>query len=362
LCGLPPNPYEFASLSTVADADAIWNTFLMVTQNHLRKHTGVLDLSSDSSCGTVVSMHRETPLGQVVADLDDQHYVVATDDELRITGLVSVEQIYDRLNSKNHYERKRWQQMPLSSLLTVTFNPQDARSPVKVASSLECMAVAEGDRMFGIAVDDDIFLSWRRLESMLSVALSDPLTGLLNRLAYERRLHEEWNRAARTGMSVGVVVVDLDNFKRINDTMGHTAGDVVLRGVGHQLESSMRSYDVVARFGGDEFVALCLGCAAGNIAIPIERIQQAIAAMDLTFEGTPIPVSVSIGAAVRHNAFETSDPRDLFSAADECLYHAKASRESAWKVELGTEYTGVPEPVQFDVKDHTSDLLKTANR
>lgn len=334
----------------------------MVTQNALRKHTGVIDLSTGSSCGTVVSVHRETPLGEVLTKLTDQHYVVAVDDDGRITGLVSANQIRSRLSSTNQYERKRWQQMPLSSLLTVTFTPQDATSPVNVAAALDCMAVAEGDRIFGIAAEDDIFLSWRRLESLLSVALSDPLTGLLNRLAYERRLHEEWNRAARTGMSVAVVMVDLDSFKRINDTMGHPAGDAVLRGVGHELEHSVRSYDVVARFGGDEFVALCLGCAPGNIAIPIERIQQSIAAMNLSWEGVPIPVSVSIGAAIRHDAFETSDPRELFSAADECLYHAKATSDMAWKVELGQGHTGIPEPVQFEHTSSRSGLLTPVNR
>ncbi len=334
----------------------------MVTQNHLRKQTGVLDLSSGSTCDTVVSMHRETPLGQVVSGLNDERYVVATNDDHRITGLVSVEQIYARLNASNHYERKRWQEMPLSSLLTVTFCPQDDTSPVKVTSQLDCMAVAEGDRLFGIAAEDDIFLSWRRLESMLSVALSDPLTGLLNRLAYERRLHEEWNRAARIGMSVAVVMVDLDSFKRINDTLGHPAGDAVLRGVGHELESSVRSYDVVARFGGDEFVALCLGCAAGDLTIPIQRIQQGIAAMNLSYQGLPIPISVSIGAAVRHDGFDTSDSRELFSAADECLYHAKATQESAWKVELGREHPGIPEPVRSVSRHPDSNIMKPASR
>jgi len=121
--------------------------------------------------------------------------------------------------------------------------------------------------------------------------------------------------------------------------------------VGYQLETSMRSYDVVARFGGDEFVALCLGCAHDDITIPVERIQQGIDDMALEFEGCPIPVTVSIGAAVRHSLFEESDPRELFSAADECLYHAKASAESAWKVELGSGCSAIPEPVQLIPRD-----------
>lgn len=319
----------------------------MVTQNPLKKHTGRLALSMDSDQDAVLSMDRETPLGEVAQRLGDQHYVLATGEDGQITGIVSATQICDRLRSTNKFERFRWEQMPLSALLNVAFSNTDERPTVMTKESVECVAVAEHDHVFGLAIEDDVFLSWRRLESLLSVALSDPLTGLLNRLAYERRLQEEWNRAVRTGMSVAVVVIDLDNFKRINDTLGHPAGDAVLRGVGHELEVSMRSYDVVARFGGDEFVALCLGCSAGDIAIPMERIQQGIHDLNLSYEDTPIPVTVSVGAAVRHNGFEASDPRELFSAADECLYHAKASAESAWKVEFGEGCSAIPEPVRF---------------
>ena len=319
----------------------------MVAQNHLRKHAGQLLLEMDTGEGTLLSLDRETQLGDVVPQLKAQPYVLATDDTGQITGIVSAAEIRSRLASINQFEQRRWQQMPLSSLLNVTFTRQDKTPTVTAGKSAECVAIGEGENIFGLAIEDDIFLSWRRLESLLCVAQSDPLTGLLNRLAYERRLREEWSRAARTGMSVGVVVIDLDNFKTINDTLGHPAGDTVLQGVGHELEASMGSYDVVARFGGDEFVALCLGCTAGNIAIPIERIQQGINSMNLAFEAGTIPVSVSIGAAVRHDGFDSSDPRELFSAADECLYHAKASPESAWNVELGSTCSGVPEPVRL---------------
>ncbi len=335
---------------------------LMVTQNHLRKHTGLLQLSMDSGESDVLSIHRETPLGEVVHQLGDQHYVLVTDDGGKITGIVSATQICERLETVNRFERRRWRQMPVGALLNVTFTHQDEIPTVKATEKLTCVAIAEGDHVFGLSLEGDIFLSWRRLESLLSVALSDPLTGLLNRLAYERRLCEEWSRAARTGMSVGVVVVDLDSFKRINDTLGHPAGDTVLRGVGHELEASMRSYDVVARFGGDEFVALCLGCSAGNIAIPVERIKQGIKNMDLVHDDRPIPVSVSIGAAVRHTGFESSDPRELFSAADECLYHAKASSETAWKVELGSSSSGIPEPVRFVAGEGAPTELSTVNQ
>jgi len=331
----------------------------MVSNNPVEKHSGLLRLNAEASGSSVMSVHRDTAIGEVADRMQDQHYVLATDDSGRLTGIASSEQIMQRLGTRNHVERNRWEQMPLSALLNVTFSDSDAQSNVRVREKLECVAVSEGDQVFGLAVDDDIFLSWRRLESLLSVALSDPLTKLFNRLAYERRLLEEWQRAHRNGTSVAVVVVDLDNFKRINDTLGHPVGDMVLSRVGRELEASMRSYDVVARFGGDEFVALCLGCDPGNIAIPIDRIRGGISCLDLSLEECPVPVTASIGAAVRHDGFEGSDPRELFSAADECLYHAKASSESAWRVEIGKGCSGVPEPVRCVSRDRQPGRVPT---
>ena len=319
----------------------------MDSQIYFRKNADEVLPPGEAASGTVLSMHWETTLGEVAERLKHQHYVLATDDSGRVTGIASRSRIQQRLECHNRFERSRWQQMPLAALLSVTFSPSDEQAKIRMKDSVACTPIADGDRLFGLAIEDDLFLSWRRLEPMFSVALSDPLTGLFSRLAYERRLTEEWGRAARTGFSVAVVIVDIDNFKRINDTLGHPAGDVVLRSVGHEMEASVRSYDVVARLGGDEFVALCLGCDPETIVIPVERIQQSIGLMNLTVDGDPVPVTASIGAAVRHDGFDQSDPRELFSAADECLYHAKASRESAWKVELGTDCSGIPEPVRY---------------
>ena len=331
----------------------------MVAQNHIGKHAGQLHLSMDSGSSAVVSLHRDTPLLDVAPQLAGQHFVLATNRDGEIVGIVSVEKIHERLESSNQYERERWQQMPLGALLRVTLGRNDDTSSISAEQVDQCVAITEANRIFGLAIEDDLFLSWRRVESLLSTAMSDPLTGLLDRLAYERRLAEEWSRATRTGMSVGVVLIDMDRFKRINDTYGHQTGDAVLRGVAHELETSVRSYDVVARFGGDEFVALCLGCSSGDIAIPIERIQQGIRNLNLLFEDSPIPVTISIGAAVRHNGFQSSAPLDLFSAADECLYQAKASPEAAWKVELGDGYSEIAEPVRFGGQAYSASKLST---
>ncbi|MEZ6061835.1 MAG: GGDEF domain-containing protein [Planctomycetaceae bacterium] len=289
--------------------------------------------------------HRDTPLKQVAEGLSGQSYVLATDDNGRIAGLATAEIIPGRVDSLNEFERTRWQEMPLASLASVVFCEGTDRPEASISSGVDCVAITENDRLFGISVDGDVFLSWQRIESLLSIAFCDPLTSLPNRLAYERRLQEEWNRAERTRTSVAVIVIDLDNFKTVNDSYGHQAGDLVLTTVAHRLEACMRSYDLVARLGGDEFVSLCLGCLPGMLTVPIQRLQKSLTGIRLQIDGYPIRTTASIGAAIRHDGFDGSSPADLFAAADECLYRAKESPETAWMVELGGNSDGIPQRV-----------------
>jgi diguanylate cyclase (GGDEF)-like protein len=108
--------------------------------------------------------------------------------------------------------------------------------------------------------------------------------------------------------------------------------------VASQLEGSLRSYDVLARYGGDEFVALCVGCRPGEIEIPIQRIFQSLLTSPMMLEGEPVPISASVGAAVRHDGFSDTDPADLFAVADRCLYDAKQRRGKAMWKEMGSQW------------------------
>jgi diguanylate cyclase (GGDEF)-like protein len=157
----------------------------------------------------------------------------------------------------------------------------------------------------------------------------------MNRLAYERRLKEEWNRAARTRFSIGVIIIDLDHFKSINDHYGHAAGDRVLRDVAAILEKGLRSYDILARYGGDEFIALCLGCRPRQIEIPIRRMLTNLRAVKFRVAAESLPISVSIGAAVCHDGFSEANPSDMFAVADRCLYRAKETRGTAAWIDFG---------------------------
>lgn len=310
------------------------------------KPFGSLTLQPLSHAEFPLLFNEATPLGALEDDLQrvcvESSYVFAADNAGRIIGLVSRMEIQSRLNAANEHERARWAGMPLSSLINATF-PLDACSTVDTFAVARPTTPFTGDEtsddpeLSGIVTKQDVFVSLKRLMPALHVAMSDPVTGLPNRATFERRLHEEWNRSQRTGSSIAVIVVDLDHFKQTNDRFGHTTGDEMLREVAKRLEESLRSYDIVVRYGGDEFVALCLCCRPGEITIPVQRILDNLSAPSYTRDGLVVPISASVGAAIRHADFAKFEPHDLIAAADQCLYQAKRSRGTAEFVEFGTE-------------------------
>lgn len=306
----------------------------MVDAGHsIRSDAATIRVQSGKSGDAPPVAHRET----LLCDLPPRGshpYVLICDDREQVIGVVPSSEIDKRLLSSNLFERTRWGAMPIGAMSKLTFANTNHTGPRFDSEEVTCAAIRQGDTLFGLSVDGDLFFSWKRLESLFSEALSDPLTGLMNRLAYERRLKEEWSRSVRSKVSIGVVVVDLDDFKTVNDTYGHVVGDQVLLSVAQQLESSMRSYDVVARFGGDEFVALCLGCDQGEIDIPVTRIMKSLQDISIPVGDKRLKISASIGAAVRHSGFDCYAEDELFVAADNCLYKAKDSNQRAWKCEL----------------------------
>lgn len=331
------------------------STDILVAQTVLRE-------TAKYSVDVPVIIHRETLLAQLPATGEHQ-YVLVRNDHDQILGIVSTREIDRRLKSPNRFERSRWESMPIGALLAMSIpapREENLQSRQWPGDEIQCAAIRENGNLFGLSVDGDLFLSWKRLESLFTDALSDPLTGLMNRLAYERRLQEEWNRSQRTQNSIGIVVVDLDHFKVINDTYGHVVGDSILSHVGRQLELSMRSYDVVARFGGDEFVALCLGCSPGEIEIPIRRLLDSLTDIALPAGSDTVNVKASVGAAVRHDAFDSQLPEDLFVAADQCLYEAKRSSSNSWMIEFGEGQSSGPRPIVQRQVDDPKRLATTA--
>lgn len=159
-------------------------------------------------------------------------------------------------------------------------------------------------------------------EQLREKAMHDPLTGLLTRGAFFEICDGEVIRARRTGAPLALVMADLDHFKQINDQYGHLAGDDVLREVARRLKSTFRRSDTIGRYGGEEFVALAVGCALDDAMGLAERFRRAVSGHPLDTCAGPIRVTTSVGVAVVAG-LEGSEA--LVKAADDALYGAKAS-------------------------------------
>jgi diguanylate cyclase (GGDEF)-like protein len=151
-----------------------------------------------------------------------------------------------------------------------------------------------------------------RAESVL-----DPLTGLLNRQALDQRFEELSHQARLTGASVGVIVGDLDHFKRVNDEYGHAQGDAVLQDTAYAMRKTMRAFDLIYRLGGEEFMVLLPGANLEDAREVAERLREAV--VGARPGGIDVSISLGVSAASgRHISYE-----DLFNAADSALYEAK---------------------------------------
>lgn len=179
-----------------------------------------------------------------------------------------------------------------------------------------------GEPLYFLRVIEDI-TERKRLESELrEMATTDSLTGLPNRRVFMSRLEEEHARLRRFGShQVAVLMLDLDYFKRINDTHGHAAGDEVLKQVALLIRDETRRVDLCGRIGGEEFAILLAGAPAGAAREFAERLRRKIAAAAIVYEGRAIAVTASIGIAAMRAGDEAADTALL--RADGALYHAK---------------------------------------
>lgn len=161
------------------------------------------------------------------------------------------------------------------------------------------------------------------LEALRRLATRDQLTGLLNRREFDRILAEESERAARFGRPLALILVDIDHFKKVNDTHGHPAGDEVLREVGRRLGGLMRSVDRVTRFGGEEFALVAMETDRPAALETARRICKEMARAPIQAGNITLPVTVSAGLAVLPG--DATDGKSLIAAADKALYAAKAA-------------------------------------
>ncbi|MCB1646189.1 MAG: GGDEF domain-containing protein [Pseudomonadales bacterium] len=168
-----------------------------------------------------------------------------------------------------------------------------------------------------------------RHREALSAALEDPLTGAGNRLALNNTLQREIIRAQRYEQSMGVLMIDLDNFKSINDKYGHQTGDEVLRTIVDAMRNEIRGSDVLFRYGGEEFVVLLTSTTLASARYIAERVRSRINGLEIEKNGERIPTSISVGLSMLQ---PEDSVRRLLERADYAMYCAKNEGRNKVKV------------------------------
>jgi diguanylate cyclase (GGDEF)-like protein len=164
----------------------------------------------------------------------------------------------------------------------------------------------------------ELAMTNRRLQK---AALLDPLTGIPNRRYAMDRIQQEWSAAERGARPLACMLIDVDHFKRINDTHGHDVGDLVLERVADTLKHSARTQDVICRIGGEEFLVVCPDTDASAASQCAERLRQAISAMRIALGSTTLTLTISVGVAAMDAGMSTPD--SMIKASDQAVYAAK---------------------------------------
>jgi diguanylate cyclase (GGDEF)-like protein len=162
-------------------------------------------------------------------------------------------------------------------------------------------------------------------EALRVQSTRDAITGSWNHATILELLQKERERARRKSGSVGVVLADLDEFRKVNESLGHPVGDEVLREAARRLNSSVRPYDAVGRYGGEEFLIVLPGSDGLGALTVAERIRESFAKRPVHTSAGPVPLTLSLGAAAEGGEEETSDAAALLQAADSALKRAQTT-------------------------------------
>ena len=207
--------------------------------------------------------------------------------------------------------------------------------------SMSVTPMAQGEHRGAVVSLEDISERVEAQNQVLALAFYDPLTGLPNRRLVSERLALELTRARRTQTRLAALFIDLDQFKPVNDTLGHEVGDWLLQAVARRIQVCLRASDTAGRLGGDEFVALLPDLPHADAALGVaEKIRLALADEFITEQGVVLHISASIGVALYPDHAQTE--KDLLRLGDEAMYHAKKSGRNAVVLCQSVAQAGAP--------------------
>ena len=195
------------------------------------------------------------------------------------------------------------------------------RAARAAAHNLERQRLA--NRMLSAELRHEADMQRREAEAQRRLANTDMLTGIANRRHFMAGAAVELKRAARAGRPLALLMADIDHFKRVNDTFGHAAGDMVIAAVAQTLAGQQRAGDILGRLGGEEFALLLPDTALAEAQRVAERLRAAVAALSLDWEGQPVPVTMSFGCSGSAGGSSEAALAALMQRADLALYEAK---------------------------------------
>ncbi|WP_404419991.1 diguanylate cyclase domain-containing protein [Marinospirillum sp.] len=190
----------------------------------------------------------------------------------------------------------------------------------------------DGSVIGAVIVFHDSCYSSEIRTKMANLARHDPLTGLFNRYAFDERFQQSIELARRHKKRVGLLFIDLDNFKDINDILGHASGDAILKALASRILNCLRSSDTACRYGGDEFVILLNEIEQLSDALMVARKAHALAANLMLPDGQKVGINLSVGVSVYPDDGETLDM--LIQQADMAMYRNKALKKRSREVSL----------------------------
>src|SRR5579864_5448049 len=211
--------------------------------------------------------------------------------------------------------------------LTKPFNPQELKARIRVGLRL-------------LELEDNLV---QAREAMRFKATHDPLTGVWNRGAILESLEKEVWRSRREGLSLGLLIADLDHFKSVNDTYGHPVGDTVLREVTRRMVTDVRPYDAVGRYGGEEFLVLLPGCNDSETRAKAERLREAVSGELIATAAGNLKVTMSVGG-VATAEWPQDTSNQILQRADAALYRAKKEGRDRTVMSRAGEREEAPEP------------------
>ena len=199
--------------------------------------------------------------------------------------------------------------------------PENAKAARRPSRSDAAFLAAQVERL-----EQELAAARAQVVALQARADIDPLTDLPNRRAFERELARSLAYVKRHGANAVLLYLDLDDFKRVNDRHGHSAGDAMLRAVTSVLGRYVRESDIVARIGGDEFALLLWGCDEANAVAKALILEAAVDRTTATHEGVALTVGASVGTAL---LLPLDQPGETIERADRAMYARKAARRAA---------------------------------